>query len=32
MFSATLAADGRTMEGPVVYAGRVLYNLRLVRR
>jgi hypothetical protein len=31
-FAATLDADGLALEGPVVYAGRVLYTLRVVRR
>jgi hypothetical protein len=31
-FAGTLDADGRLLEGPVVYAGRVLYTLRLERR
>ena len=31
-FAGTLDPDGRTLVGPVVYAGRVLYTLRLARR
>jgi len=31
-FAGTLDEDGQTLEGPVVYAGRVLYTLRLARR
>ena len=31
-FTGTLDEDGLTLEGPVVYAGRVLYTLRLARR
>ena len=31
-FAGTLDEDGLTLEGPVVYAGRVLYTLQLTRR
>jgi hypothetical protein len=31
-FAGTLDADGQTLEGPVLCAGRVLYTLRLARR